>query len=156
MSKKQTELKLDAGISLSAPPMRTHWDNKPTGGVDLSKMPHMTTPDMSMSVLDIITKFGSGSVPLNVGHRLYYDGIGHEVDLEDDILAGRHWDSLDIVEKHDILKRAQNDFSRINKGIKEAQKEKAKKLEAERRQEAEQRKKFDEWVKTQNKENEKK
>lgn len=87
---------------------------------------------MSMSIVEIIDKFASGRT-LNLGKELIYDGIGHGTVIEDDLLLGRHWDSLDIIEKHEILADGRRDFTRITEGIKQAQKTKADQLEAERK-----------------------
>jgi len=114
---------------------RTNYRPIPAPG-EINNMPSMTVPDQSMSLIELWAKFGSGSQMVNVGHELYYDGIGDEVDVSDDFLAGKHWDSLDLVEKHDILKLGRKDFTRINEGIAAAQKEKAAQLEQKRKQEA--------------------
>lgn len=112
----------------------TQW-SKPKAKAEENKLPSMTTPDMSMTLVELIDRFASGD-ELNLGKRLYYDGQGDDVQLEDDLLLGRHWDSFDLTEKHDILKNAKRDFSRITEGVKLAQKERADKLAAEREEKA--------------------
>lgn len=106
--------------------------------------PTMTVPDHTMSLVEIIDRFATSGTQLNLGQKLWYDG-DQDVEITDDILLGRHWDSFDIDEKHEILKKADADFSKINQGIKLAQKEKAQKLEEERKSHAEQIKMFKEW-----------
>lgn len=110
----------------------TQW-SKPKAKGETNKMPSMTVPDQSMTLVELIDRFASGD-EMSLGQRMYYDGIGHDVTVEDDLLLGRHWDSFDLSEKHDILKNAKHDFEKINKGVKLAQKERAEKLEAERKE----------------------
>lgn len=116
----------------TVPVFRTMYNNMPLPGFT-NTMPSMTTPDMSMSLVELIKRFGSGSVPLNVGNDPYYDGLGHDTEITDDVLLGRHWDTYDLDEKHEILKTLKGDYSRITKGIAEGQKAKADKLAADRK-----------------------
>lgn len=128
---------------------RTQWNNPSKGGFYFN-MPSLTTQDDAMTVEELYKTFGHGTGPVQVGRQLFYDGAGDDVDVNDCYLAGRHWESLDISEKHNILKMAENDFTRINQGIKKANEEKAKKLEAQRQRDTEERKQFQDWLKKQN------
>lgn len=112
-------------------------------------MPSLTVPDHTMSLVEIIDKFTTGGMAQNLGQKLWYDGEGDDVLITDDILLGRHWDSFDIDEKHEIIKKADNDFRRLNEGIALQQKDKADKLAAKRKQDAEDMAEFKAWSKKQ-------
>lgn len=122
--------------------------NHPKPKAEVNKKPSMTNPDMSMSIVEIIDKFASGRT-LNLGKELYYDGMDHGTVIEDDFLLGKHWDSFDIIEKHEILAQGKTDFSRIKEGIKTAQKERADLLEAQRKQKNEDEKQILQFMKNQ-------
>lgn len=126
--------------------VRTQHYAPPLGG-EKNTLPHMTVPDESMSIAEIISKYGSGTVPLNVGLQPYWDGEGDTVDITDDFLAGRHWDSLDIIEKHEYLNNAKLNLNRFNEGLKKTALEKSKKLEEQRQAEIAYRKKVEDFMK---------
>lgn len=142
---KQLELQGNELVLLVKPRFQTQWNKAAFPGKKNPK-PSLTAPDQSMTILEFIEKFASGDRMHNYGKQMFYDGIGHGTVIEDDVLLGKNWDSLDIVEKHEILAHAKNDFSDIKKGIALAQKEKAEQLAQERRNEAEQKKQFQEWL----------
>lgn len=129
--------------------IRTHFNHPPLGGF-VNTMPSMTTQDDTMSIEELYKKFGHGDGPVQLGRQLFYDGVGEDLDVNDCYIAGQHWESLDIVERQNILKIADNDFVRINDGIKKANQEKAKKLEEQRKEEQKQKEEFQKWMKKQN------
>lgn len=148
MSKhKQAELPLNEVSIIRTPIINTHYKKvNPPGQVN--KMPHMTIPDMSMPLVELIDRFASG-ILADIGQSLYYDGEGHEVEITDDVLLGVNWNSLDIVEKHAILKQTGRDFSKIQEGVKKGQELKAQELEKQRKAQEQRDKEFDEWRKSQ-------
>jgi len=141
--------RLNEVVMTTFPLFRNQWKNPPKGG-QVNNMPSMTTQDDAMTIEELYKTFGHGTGPVQVGRQLFYDGAGDDVDVTDCYLAGQHWDALDLVEKHNILKLADNDFTRINDGIKEQNRKKAEKLEAKRKEEAEEKRLFKEWAKKQN------
>lgn len=124
--------------------VNTHYKKVKSPGQE-NNMPHMTSPDMSMPLVELINRFASGN-PADIGQALYYDGIGHDVEITDDILLGVNWESLDIVDKHNILKQANRDFSRIQEGVKKGQQIKAQEMEEKRKQKDQRDKEFDQWI----------
>lgn len=102
--------------------------NKILLGGQVNNMPHMTRPDMAMTTFEIIEKYASGSVPAAIGMDPYYDGFEDEVtrmQISDDYLAGRNWNTLDLSEQHEVLSRARGEYSRILKGIADTRKAEA-------------------------------
>lgn len=144
-----TKVKNTVKMSLisDSPRFRNQWNPIPPGG-QVNSAPSMTKPDDTMTVVELLDIFG-GSLADNLGRKLYYDGIGDEVDIQDDYLAGQHWDSLDIVEKHEVLKRLNNDFSRLNAGVKKGQQEKAEQLAQQRLAQKQRDDMFDKWLEEQ-------
>lgn len=138
-------------VTVSLNRFSNQWNKPKDAGVALT-MPHMTTPDMTMSLVELIEQFASGGTK-NLGKAIYFDGKGNDTVIEDDLLLGRHWDSFDIIEKHEILADAKTDFARINQGIAEQQKNKADALAAQRKQKSEDNKKILAYLKKQDEKN---
>lgn len=117
-------------------------------GGQINNEPSLTKPDDTMTIVEMFDVYGSGSLIDNIGKKMYYDGIGNEVDITDDYLAGQHWEQLDLVEQHEILKKVEHDYTRLNAGIAAAQKEKAKLFEDERKIKMQREAEIDEFIKS--------
>lgn len=113
--------KIQNEVNVSLNKFQTQWNRtNMTRKEKPNFLPSLTTPDQTLTIPQIMTRFASG-LPLGGQRQGFYDGEGHDVAVTDDILLGRNWDTFDLSEKHDILKKARTDFDDLNKGIKDKQ-----------------------------------
>jgi hypothetical protein len=146
MSTKQKNLNQVTMTTLS--PWRNQWNAMKLPAQEFL-LPSLTSPDMSMTLVEIIDRFATSGATLDIKAKMFSDGDEHDMDIKDDYLVGRHWESFDLDEKHEIIKQADRDWRRINDGITAAQKQKGEALEAKRKATELREKQFDEWLKTQ-------
>lgn len=93
------------------------------GGISL------TSPDQTLTIDEIRVRFAKG-LPLGGSMKIpQYVGEGNDVEVDDDVLKGINWNTLDIVEKHEIIKDSMTDLRKLNDGI-----EYRKKVDREKRQ----------------------
>jgi len=77
----------------------------------------LTEPDKAMTMEELFKRFASGQ-PLNVQLESLFHG-GDDTEVSDDYLEGVNFQSLDISEKHELLKNIDLDLSKLKKGIKD-------------------------------------
>lgn len=74
--------------------------------------PSMTIPDQTLSIPELIRRYAQG-LPLGAPKVPMY-----EEDPEQDLLGGINWNTLDISEKQNFIKSAQNEIKDIAKRTK--------------------------------------
>jgi hypothetical protein len=126
---------------------QTPWNRKPSRP-EVNNLPSLTSPDQSLTIPQIMARFAKG-LPLGGGYTPQYHGEGHETNIQDDILLGRNWDSLDLSEKHDIIKEASHDYTKIKQGQADQRAAEKTATETRKKQKAETIEKFQKYMETQ-------
>lgn len=139
-------------VSVSLNRWKTQYNYEGEKG-QVNNMPSLTSPDKTMTLVELIDKFASGQ-SMAVGARQFYDGIadantGDGVEITDDLLMGVKWDSLDLVEKHQILADSKIHLDRVNEGIRISREAIKKRGEEEQRKRKEYDDKIEKWLKAQ-------
>lgn len=104
--------------SNAAAPWQTPFSRSSNRSYEYNPYPSLTTPDMTMTIPEIMRNFASG-LPLGGMNKPEYIGEGHDVEVEDDVLQGRNWHTLDLSEKFDIMYNSHADLKKIKQGIAE-------------------------------------
>jgi Tfp pilus assembly protein PilO len=88
----------------------------------VNNLPSLTVPDQSLTVDEIFKRFRKG-LPLTIGNTPNYHAIGDEdADIDSDVLLGVNWNTLDISEKHEVIKDSRTNLKKLNDGISYRQK----------------------------------
>lgn len=77
----------------------------------------LTSPNQTLSIDEIRTRFAKGLPLADVKKMPQYIGEGNDVAVDDDVLKGVNWDTLDITEKHAIIQDTMVDLKKLNDGI---------------------------------------
>lgn len=95
---------------------KNQYNSKPTEG-EHNYQVSLTSPNQTMSIDEIRVRFAKG-LPLGGNMKVpQYVGEGNDVEVDDDVLKGINWNTLDITEKHAIIKDAMTDLRKLNDGI---------------------------------------
>lgn len=86
--------------------IRTPYSTSPTTGEKVTQ-PSMTVPDQSMTISEILRRFGSG-LPLGGQRVEFYEG-------EEDMFDGINPATLDITEKEAIIQERVNELAELQK-----------------------------------------
>lgn len=100
------------------PLWKTQFNNKEFPKVNQTfKLPSLTSPDQTMSIDQIRNRFAKG-LPLTSAMKIpQYVGEGNDVEVDDDVLSGINWNTLDLTEKHEVIRNVQTNLKKLNDGI---------------------------------------